>query len=92
MRLNTIKSPNATSYYVIKDIEKNGKRSMRVVEKLGTHEELLVLELLVPGFVVEKTVQFQLVVYFQDNCIAQVVSRMGLLDQLFVHIDCQRQL
>lgn len=41
MRLNTVKSVNATSYYVIKDIEKNGKRSTRVVEKLGTHEELL---------------------------------------------------
>ena len=26
---------------MIKDIEKNGKRSTRVVEKLGTHEELL---------------------------------------------------
>jgi transposase len=41
MRLNTVKSPNATSYYVIKDIEKDGKRSTRVVEKLGTREDLL---------------------------------------------------
>lgn len=41
MRLNTVKSPNAISYYVIKDVVKNGKRSTRVVEKLGTHEELL---------------------------------------------------
>jgi transposase len=41
MRLNTVKSPNATSYYVIKDIKKNGKRSTRIVEKLGTHEEIL---------------------------------------------------
>ena len=41
MRLNTIKSPNATSYYVIKDVVKGGKRSTRIVEKLGTHEELL---------------------------------------------------
>ena len=41
MRLNTVKSPNAISYYVIKDYTKNGKRSTKVVEKLGTHEELL---------------------------------------------------
>jgi transposase len=41
MRLNIIKSPNATSYYVIKDYKKNGKRSTKVVEKLGTHAELL---------------------------------------------------
>lgn len=41
MRLNIVKSPNATSYYVIKDTEKNGKRSTQVVEKLGTHEDLL---------------------------------------------------
>ena len=41
MRLNIIKSPNATSYYVIKDYKKNGKRSTKVVEKLGTHADLL---------------------------------------------------
>lgn len=41
MRLNTVKSVNATSYYVIKDLTKGGKRSTKVVEKLGTHEELL---------------------------------------------------
>jgi transposase len=41
VRLNTVKSPNATSYYVIKDFKKNNKRSTQVVEKLGTHEELL---------------------------------------------------
>jgi hypothetical protein len=41
MRLNTVKSPNATSYYVIKDVEKYGKRSTQVVEKLGTRAELL---------------------------------------------------
>jgi len=29
------------SYYVIKDYKKNGKRSTKVVEKLGTHAELL---------------------------------------------------
>ena len=41
MRLNTVKSPNATSYYVIKDCFKNGKRTTKVVEKLGTHDQLL---------------------------------------------------
>lgn len=41
MRLNTVKSPNATSYYVIKDYKKNGKSSTKVVEKLGTHQDLL---------------------------------------------------
>lgn len=41
MRLNIIKSPNATSYYVIKDYKKNGKRSTKVVEKLGTRADLL---------------------------------------------------
>jgi hypothetical protein len=42
MRLNTVKSPNAVSYYVIRDVSKGGKRSTKIVEKLGTHEELLV--------------------------------------------------
>lgn len=41
MRLNTVKSPNAISYYVIKDVNKGGKRSTRIVEKLGTREDLL---------------------------------------------------
>ena len=41
MRLNIVRSPNATSYYVIKDIVRNGKRSSKTVEKLGTHQEVL---------------------------------------------------
>lgn len=41
MRLNTVKSPNSTSYYVIRDVIQGGKRSTKIVEKLGTHEELL---------------------------------------------------
>ena len=41
MRLNRVKSPNAVSYYVIKDIIKAGKRSTKIVEKLGTHDEIL---------------------------------------------------
>ena len=41
MRLNIVRSPNATSYYVIKDYMKNGKRTSKVEEKLGTHEQIL---------------------------------------------------
>ena len=40
MRLSISKSKNATSLYVIKSIYENGKRSTRVVEKLGTVAEL----------------------------------------------------
>ena len=41
MRLGKSKSRNAISYYVINDIVKNGKRTTEVIEKLGTHAELL---------------------------------------------------
>lgn len=41
MRLSISKSKNATSLYVIQSIYENGKRSTKVVEKLGTHAELL---------------------------------------------------
>lgn len=40
MRLSISKSKNATSLYVIQSIYDNGKRSTRVVEKLGTLAEL----------------------------------------------------
>lgn len=40
MRLSISKSKNATSLYVIQSIYENGKRSTRVVEKLGTVAEL----------------------------------------------------
>lgn len=40
MRLSISKSKNATSLYVIQSIYENGKRSTRVVEKLGTLAEL----------------------------------------------------
>jgi len=40
MRLSISKSPNATSYYVIKDYYDNGKRTSKIVEKLGTEKEL----------------------------------------------------
>ncbi|KJS10503.1 MAG: transposase, partial [Peptococcaceae bacterium BRH_c8a] len=40
MRLSISKSKNATSLYVIQSVYENGKRSTRVVEKLGTVAEL----------------------------------------------------
>lgn len=40
MRLSISKSKNATSLYVIQSVYENGKRSSRVVEKLGTLAEL----------------------------------------------------
>ncbi|MBP2034207.1 transposase [Clostridium algifaecis] len=41
MRLQIVKSKNAASLYVVKSIFENGKRSSKVVEKLGTYSELL---------------------------------------------------
>jgi transposase len=41
MRLQIVKSKNAASLYVVKSIFENGKRSSKVVEKLGTYAELL---------------------------------------------------
>ncbi|MDT3705020.1 MAG: hypothetical protein ROZ36_18935 [Thermincola sp.] len=40
MRLCISKSKNASSLYVTKSIYENGKRSTKVVEKLGTYAEL----------------------------------------------------
>lgn len=40
MRLSISKSKNAQSLYVIKSFTKDGKRSTKVVEKLGTYKEL----------------------------------------------------
>lgn len=40
MRLKISKSKNAASYYVIKDINYNGKRTTKVVEKLGTEQDI----------------------------------------------------
>lgn len=40
MRLQIVKSKNASSLYVVKSIFENGKRSSKVVEKLGTYTEL----------------------------------------------------
>lgn len=41
MRLQVIKSKNASSLYVVKSVYENGKRTSKVVEKLGTYEYLL---------------------------------------------------
>jgi len=41
MRLKISKSKNAKSLYVIKSFRDNGKNTSKIVEKLGTYEELL---------------------------------------------------
>lgn len=41
MRLQIVKSKNAASLYVVKSIYENGKHTSKVVEKLGTYDELL---------------------------------------------------
>lgn len=44
MRLNIVVSKNAKQYYVIESYRtESGKNSSRIIEKLGTHEELLKL-------------------------------------------------
>lgn len=40
MRLQISKTKNAASYYVVKSVYVNGKRTNKIVEKLGTHEQL----------------------------------------------------
>jgi transposase len=42
MRLKISKSKNASSFYVITDVIKNNKRSTKIVEKLGTLEEVTI--------------------------------------------------
>lgn len=41
MRLQTTKSKNAESFYVVKSIYTNGKRTNKIVEKLGTLSEVI---------------------------------------------------
>ena len=41
MRLKVTKTNKATNYYIIRDINKNGKRSTEIYERLGTEEEIL---------------------------------------------------
>ena len=40
MRLQVSKTKNAASFYVVKSVYLDGKRTNKVVEKLGTYEEL----------------------------------------------------
>lgn len=40
MRIRTVKSKNTTQYAIIKDINRNGKRTTKVVENLGTLEKI----------------------------------------------------
>lgn len=40
MRLQISKSKNAASFYVVKSVYTNGKRTNKVVEKLGTYDEI----------------------------------------------------
>lgn len=41
MRLKITKTNSATNYYIIKDVNKNGKRSTVIHERLGTEKEIL---------------------------------------------------
>ena len=40
MRLGYSKSKNTVQFYVMKDIKKNGKRSTKIVKKLGNYEQI----------------------------------------------------
>lgn len=40
MRLNKVKSKNATSYYIIRSVRRNGKNSSEIVKKLGTEKSI----------------------------------------------------
>ncbi len=41
MRLKVTKTNTSTNYYIIKDVQKNGKRSTIIYERLGTEKEIL---------------------------------------------------
>ena len=41
MKLSIVKSKNATQYYVIKSIRVDGRTTSKVVEKIGTYDELI---------------------------------------------------
>ena len=41
MRLNIVESKNAKQLYIIKSYRVNGKNTSKIMEKLGTYEELL---------------------------------------------------
>lgn len=41
MRLQTTKSKNSESFYVVKSVYSNGKRTNKIIEKLGTLPEVI---------------------------------------------------
>ena len=41
MRLQTTKSKNAESFYVVKSVYSSGKRTNKIIEKLGTLPEVI---------------------------------------------------
>ena len=41
MRLKISKTNTSTNYYIIKDVNKNGKRSTMIYERLGTEQEIV---------------------------------------------------
>lgn len=45
MRLNIVESKNAKQLYIIKSLRKNGKNTSKIVEKPGTYEKLLKINL-----------------------------------------------
>lgn len=40
MRLTTNKTNKCTTYYIIRSVRRDGKRSSEVVERLGTEQEI----------------------------------------------------
>jgi len=42
MRINKTKTKNFEFYYIIKDIKRNDKRTTKIVEKLGTIDDIKV--------------------------------------------------
>ena len=43
MRISYSKSKNKTSYYIIEDYNKNGKRTTKIIDKIGKLDDILVL-------------------------------------------------
>ena len=61
MRLQIVKSKNAQSFYIVKSTYIKGKRSNKVVEKLGTLDELKL------KFYKQNTYLHLLVIFFHHN-------------------------
>ncbi|MEG2447637.1 MAG: transposase, partial [Bacilli bacterium] len=43
MRLKISKSKNTTLYYIIKDYSKNGKRSTKIIKRLGNLNDIKIM-------------------------------------------------